>query len=46
VDKFAIGDVIQVDDEPFPRSHSWKGPCPHCGEEHTYSPRDMQLGEQ
>jgi hypothetical protein len=44
--QFAIGDAIQIEDEPFPRSLSWKGPCPHCGVEHTYNPRDMQLGEE
>jgi endogenous inhibitor of DNA gyrase (YacG/DUF329 family) len=42
--QFAIADAIE--DEPFPPNHSWKGPCPLCGEEHTYKPSEMQLGEE
>ena len=45
--QFSIADApTPSEQEPFPPSHSWKGPCPYCGAEHTYSPTEMQLGEE
>ena len=45
--QFSIGDAPNPEkQEPFPPSHSWKGPCPCCGAENTYSPSEMQLGEE
>ena len=44
--QFSIADAPNAEQEPFPPSHNWKGPCPLCGAEHTYSPSEMQLGEE
>ena len=45
--QFSIGDAPNPEEEEaFPTSQSWKGPCPFCGTEHTYRPNEMQLGEE
>ena len=40
-----LGEAPSPAEEEYPKSRSILMTCPHCGAEHTYSPKEMAVGE-